>query len=287
MSDLKVLILGSSGMLGHTLIRYLISRNSLQIGLTLRNDNLIRKFKQIFKADSYYTFDANNMETFESIVSDFTPDLCINCIGIINKKIDLKDNIRNIKINSLLPHYLANICSKYNSRFLHISTDCVFSGERGNYNELDNPDPKDLYGRSKLLGEVIYDNSATIRTSIIGHEYSTKNGLLEWLLNSKIDVEGYKNAIFNGLTTLEFSKIIYKYFILKNNLRGLLHVTSYPISKNDLLLLIKDIYNLQINIVPEFDTKINRSLCGKKFNNISGYKPQRWNTLLEELKSFR
>lgn len=283
---MRVLILGSSGMLGHTLVRYLISKNNLDIAFTLRNEIQIIKFKKIFKSESFYTFEADNMEEFESIISDFKPNLCINCIGIINKKFDSKNNIQNIKINSLLPHYLATICSKYNSKFIHISTDCVFSGKKGNYKESQNPDPIDLYGRSKLLGEVINDNSTTIRTSIIGHEYKSKNGLLEWILSSKNDVNGYKNAIFSGLTTLELSKIIYKYFILNNNLKGLFHVTSNPISKNDLLLKIKDIYKLKINIIPEFNTRVNRSLSSSKFKSISGYNPPVWETLLKELKTF-
>lgn len=284
---MRLLILGSSGMLGNTLVRYLISKKNLNVAFTLRNHSQISIFSEIFKSNLYYIFDANKMENFESIVADFKPDLCINCIGIINKKIDQKNNIQNIKINSLLPHYLSSTCLNYNSRFLHISTDCVFSGKMGNYTENINPDPVDLYGRSKLLGEVINNNSTTIRTSIIGHEFSSKNGLLEWVLNSKKDVNGYKNAIFSGLTTLEFSKIIYKYFILNNNLKGLFHVTSHHISKNDLLLLIKDIYKLKINIIPEFNTKINRSLSSEKFKNITGYNPPGWFTLLKELKKFR
>lgn len=283
---MKVLITGSSGMLGYTLVRYLIKETNIDIAFTLRNNDQINNFKGIFKNNSYYSFDANYMEELEPIISDYKPDICINCIGIIKKKFDSKDNIQNISINSLFPHYLDNICKKHNSRFLHISTDCVFSGRKGNYSEIDIPDPIDLYGRSKLLGEVNNHNSATIRTSIIGHEYSTKNGLLEWLLGSKNDVEGYKNAIFSGLTTLELSKVIHKYFIIKSDLRGLFHVSSNPISKNDLLLLIKNIYKLKINIKPEFKTLIDRSLCGLKFQKISGYKPKKWHDLIEELKSF-
>lgn len=284
---MKVLILGSSGMLGHTLVRYLISQSKIDVGFTLRNNNKLEIFKGIFDIKSFYIYDANYMEDFESIIVDFKPDLCINCIGIIKNKIRSNKNIKNIKINSLLPHYLNDICLKYNCRFLHISTDCVFSGKKGNYSEVDIPDPIDLYGRSKLLGEVVNNNSATIRTSIIGHEYLTRNGLLEWLLSSKNDVDGYKNAIFSGLTTLELSKIIHRYFIKRNDLRGLFHVSSNAISKNDLLLLIKDIYKLKINIKGEFKNKINRSLCSSKFEQISGYKPKRWDNLLEDLKSFR
>ena len=284
---MKVLILGSSGMLGHTLVRYLISQSNLDVGFTLRNNHQLEIFKSIFDVKSSYIFDANYIENFENIILDFKPDLCINCIGIIKKKFGTNDNIQNIKINSLLPHYLDNICLRHNCRFLHISTDCVFSGKKGNYSEVDIPDPIDLYGRSKLLGEVLNNNSATIRTSIIGHEHFTRNGLLEWLLSSKKDVDGYKNAIFSGLTTLELSKIIHRYFIQRNDLRGLFHVSSNSISKNDLLLLIKDIYKLKININEEFKNQINRSLCSSKFEQVSGYKPKRWDDLLEELKSFR
>ncbi len=284
---MKVLILGSSGMLGHTLVRYLISQSKVDIGFTLRNNNHLEIFKSIFDIKSFYIYDANYMDDFENIILDFKPDLCINCIGIIKKKIGPNNNIQNIKINSLLPHYLDEICLKYNCRFLHISTDCVFSGKKGNYSEVDIPDPIDLYGRSKLLGEIVNNNSATIRTSIIGHEYLTRNGLLEWLLSSKNDVDGYKNAIFSGLTTLELSKIIHRYFIKRNDLRGLFHISSNSISKNDLLLLIKDIYKLKINIKGEFKNKINRSLCSSKFEQISGYEPKRWDNLLEDLKTFR
>ena len=162
------------------------------------------------------------------------------------------------------------VCSKYDIRFIHLSTDCVFSGKKGFYSENDFPDPIDIYGKSKLLGELDYGNSLTIRKSVIGHELTNKRGLLEWFLSQKDEVQGYKNAIFSGLTTLELARLIETYIIPKENLKGVMHISGQTISKYDLLKLISCIYSQQKEIKLNESVKIDRSLNSTKFNHLTG-----------------
>ncbi len=130
------------------------------------------------------------------------------------------------------------MCESASARLLHISTDCVFSGERGNYSELDKPDAEDLYGRSKLLGEVSYPHAVTLRTSIIGHELNSRHGLLEWFLSQNGRVTGYSRAVFSGLPTCELARVVREYVVPNNDLNGIYHVAAEPISKYDLLQMI-------------------------------------------------
>ena len=217
----------------------------------------------------------------KSIV-EFNPDFIINCAGIIKQKTS-KFNQENIFfINSSLPNFLSVLAKKKKFKFIHISTDCVFDGKKGNYKEKDAPNSIDDYGLSKLLGEVSSENSLTLRTSIIGHEIYEKNGLLEWFLKQK-KILGYRNAFFSGVTTLELSKIIEK--ILKLNLKnGIYNVASKKISKYQLLLLIKKIYAKDIIILPSSKLKIDRSLNGKFFKKMSNIKVSNWKKMIIDQK---
>ena len=156
------------------------------------------------------------------------PDILINCLGITNKeKIDNSRQIENfININSLLPHRLQRICSEMGTRLIHLSTDCIFSGSKGFYSEYDIPDPTDIYGKSKLLGEIDFENTLTIRKSVIGHELVSRKGLLEWFLNQNSSIQGYKNVIFSGLTVLELAKLIDKYIFPRSDLKGILNISG-------------------------------------------------------------
>ena len=188
-----------------------------------------------------------------------------------------------IEINSLLPHKLLSAAEKYNIRLIHISTDCVFSGTKGNYSETDNPDPSDIYGISKLLGEFSCSKNLVIRTSIIGPELNTKRGLLEWFLSQKDECKGFEKAIFSGLTTLELSKVIGKYIIPRKDLTGLINISSKPISKLDLLKIIKKVYLKKIKISISNDLKIDRSLNSEKFYSLSKYICPNWEILIKDM----
>jgi dTDP-4-dehydrorhamnose reductase len=172
------------------------------------------------------------------------------------------------------------------SKVIHISTDCVFSGANGFYSENDVPDALDLYGISKLHGEIDYLNTLTIRTSIIGHELSSNLSLVDWFLAQEGAVKGYKNAIFSGLPNIEIARVILDYVIPKSNLSGLIHLSANPISKYDLLMLISEQYRKSITIIPDFELVIDRSLNSDKFRNITGYIPPNWPDLIRSMHDF-
>ena len=148
-----------------------------------------------------------------------------------------------IPINSLLPHRLARLCELSGARLVHISTDCIFAGDKGGYLETDPSDAIDLYGRSKFLGEVSYRNSVTLRTSIIGHELQSSHGLINWFLAQDKQCKGFSQAIFSGLPTVVLAGIIRDVVIPNEDLFGVYHVASQPISKYNLLKLVADVYS--------------------------------------------
>ena len=189
--------------------------------------------------------------------------------------------LSTIYINSLLPHRIAKICSKFSIRLINFSTDCVFSGVRGNYTEDDIPDPIDFYGRTKLVGEVNYGNVLTIRTSFIGHQINSKYGLLEWFLTQKDNCKGFVNAIYSGLPTIEIAKILNDHIIFNKKLKGLYQISGNAINKYELLSLINKIYGLKLIIEKEHEVKIDRSLNSKKFEDAT-YKPPNWESLIKK-----
>src|SRR5207253_2340396 len=155
------------------------------------------------------------------------------------------DPVVCLSINSLFPHRLARLCHAAKARLIHVSTDCVFSGRKGNYTEADQPDAEDLYGRSKLLGEVQGPGCLTLRTSIIGRELDTRQGLVEWFLsNQGRKVKGYRRAIFSGLTTDALSELIGRIILNHPDLEGLWHVASAPINKFELISLVRDVFKV-------------------------------------------
>ncbi len=231
-----------------------------------------------------------DFEELEGKIKVIAPNIVINCLGMTNKIQNKNKNINlienYIKINSLLPHKLYEICSRYDTRLIHLSTDCVFSGKKGFYSESDLPDPQDIYGRSKLLGELDYKNCITLRKSVIGHEFFTKNGLLEWFLDQKDKVEGYKNVTFSGLTVLELANIIENYIIPNKSLEGILHLSGPSISKYDLLKIVSKIYDKSIDINLNKTIKVDRTLNSSKFNKLTGYKMKSWPILIKSMHDF-
>lgn len=170
---------------------------------------------------------------------------------------------------------------------MHISTDCVFDGRRGGYLEEDVPNANDLYGRSKQLGEVIGPGAVTLRTSIIGHELGGAHGLVEWFLAQRGPVRGFTQAVFSGLPTVELAKVIRDHVLARTDLEGLYHVAAAPISKFDLLSIVADVYGKNVELVPNGDYRINRSLNGTKFNRATGYSAPVWRDLVELMHRYR
>ena len=190
-----------------------------------------------------------------------------------------------MNVNSTFSHNLKNFGDKLKFKIIHLSSDCVFSGKKGNYNEKDYPDSNEIYGVSKFLGEITSDPHLTIRTSIVGHELETSFGLLEWFLLQKGECKGFKQAYFSGVTTLFLGNIIGKIILEKPNLSGLFHLSGEKISKFDLLKLFSKYYSKEIKIIPDKDLKIDRSLDSRRIYKALNIKSLSWEEMLSEMSS--
>lgn len=274
---MRILILGANGMLGHKLFLYFTRSGEIDVYGTVRNGDVLQKYLPAeTKQKININVDANDLDSIAKTIARIRPEVVINCIGIIKQGVLGQNPLACIAINSLLPHKIARICQDTGARFLHISTDCVFSGKHGNYTESDLPDAEDIYGRSKLLGEVNYPNSLTLRTSIIGHELGTRLGLVEWFLAQQHKVPGYCKHIFSGFPTAELAGIIYHYIIPQSQINGIYHLSADPISKFELLSLIAKEYALNIQVEPDVVTTCDRSLDSSQLCSLIGYIPPSW-----------
>ena len=283
---MRLFILGSNGLLGNTIAKYFLNRPNYITFAGVRNNTKISLFNRNYFENFVIIKDVLDTLEIEKKIKVLKPNVLINCIGINNKKTYTNPAEKYITINSLFPHKLSEICFLNGVRLIQFSSDCVFSGKKGFYNESDNPDPIDLYGRSKLLGEVKHENTITIRKSAIGHELCSKFGLLEWFLNQEKKVKGYKNVIFSGQTVLELAKIIDKHIIPRNELNGIFHIAGEPISKLDLLKIIAYEYKKTTKIIPDALKNIDRSLNGSYFNQLTGYKSKKWPLLIKDMHEF-
>ena len=278
---MKVIIFGAGGMLGNTLIKTISQDENYEVYGTIRKD--INYFEENNSVKVFKKISCERINEWREILMQIKPDIVINCIGIVKQLKESNDPQLSIFTNSLFPHQLHNVCKEIKSKLIHISTDCVFSGRKGQYSENDNPDPSDMYGISKLLGEINGPNSLTIRTSIIGHSINSNHGLIDWFLKQNIKINGFRKAIFSGLTTLELSKVILKYVLTNKSLNGILHISNVPISKFDLLNLVSRIYKKSIIISPDDNLILDRSLNSRKFIKQTGYIPPSWEKMIEEM----
>lgn len=284
---MKILILGVTGMLGNSMFRFLSSDKALDVYGTARSSSVYSHFSRDLSNKLITNVDVENHDALVEVFNRVKPDIVINCIGLVKQLADANDPLKALPINSLLPHRLANLCKLSEARLIHISTDCVFSGKKGNYKENEFPDCYDLYGRSKFLGEVDYSHAITLRTSIIGHELGGNRSLINWFLSSEGSVKGFEKAIYSGFPTVEIARII-RYFVLPNKeLHGLYHVASNPINKLELLKLVAEIYNKEIEIIPSDELVIDRSLDATRFNEVTGYNPPEWKELVKRMCEFR
>ncbi len=284
---LKILVLGSSGMLGNTLTRYFSELKGYEVIGTIRSKSKPKKPLKLDKIRIISDVDCKKHEKVSQVFELVRPNVVINCIGIIKQLADEKDPLEMALLNSVLPHRLSYLSKMIDARLIHISTDCVFSGQKGLYKEIDNSDATDLYGRSKFLGEVDYPNSLTLRTSIIGHEVFSSNSLINWFLSQNGEIKGYKKSIFSGLTALEMSKTIERYVLPFPELRGLYHVSVDPVSKYDLLNLVKKIYKKNIEIIPDETVMIDRSLNSDLFRKVTGFSPKSWHEMITNMYESR
>lgn len=280
----KILILGANGLIGNGLTKYFSQKNNPLIAV-------IRSKNQKFQKNLKYAYCGNlkskkSFVSINEIIEEVRPDYLINCIGITKHYGNKSKDLLNIE----LPKAILKFQKKYKFNFIHITTDCVFDGLNGNYTEKIKPNAKDSYGISKSTADKILYKSQKciiIRTSTIGKELKTSNGLLEWFLSKKKKCLGFKNAYFSGLTTLELSKILHRYIIKKKRLKeGIYNLSGPKINKYDLLNIIKNVYKKNILILPNYKLQIDRSLNSDKFIKISKYKKKSWKKMLLEYKKF-
>lgn len=274
-------------MLGNAMFRVLSGCADLVVYGTVRSESARRYFPDDLSSKIIAGIDVENNDSLVRAFGTLCPDVVINCIGVVKQLADANDPLQAVPLNTLLPHRLAALCKATRARLVHISTDCVFSGAKGNYIESDFPDAYDLYGRTKLLGEVDYPHAITLRTSIIGHELSGNRSLVNWFLAQQGSVKGFTRAIFSGLPTVELATVVRDKVLPSKELRGLFHVSANPISKYDLLQLIATAYSKKIEIKPSDELIIDRSLNSDRFRAATGYIPPEWPVLVGRMCEFK
>lgn len=279
---MKILILGADGMLGHQLIESYRGKHET-VGTYRRSIHNYTDLTDYLPDQCYYHIEATDFASIKQLITHVKPTAVINAIGIVKQRDKEQEIVSSIKINSLLPHQLADICQKQGTRLIHISTDCVFSGKRGYYLESDVPDAEDIYGRTKLLGEVTGAGCLTLRTSIIGLELSRKKSLIEWFLTQKDSVQGFRNAVYSGFTTIEMARIIEKILLYFPDASGLYHLSSKPIDKFNLLVSLNNLLGNPTTITENVDFNCDRSLSSQRFKETFNYTPPEWPFMLAEL----
>tara|TARA_B100000953_G_C17977466_1_gene408034 strand:+ start:327 stop:1181 length:855 start_codon:yes stop_codon:yes gene_type:complete len=280
---LRLLILGGSGMLGHQLWRGLHAQHDTWV--TLRRPVADFAVHNLFDEAKAIQFDDITDDTaLERALGQAKPEAVINCVGLIKQRDEASDEALTLRVNAEFPHRLAKRCGEAGARLIHFSTDCIFAGTKGNYTESDPSDAADLYGQSKHQGEVADAHSATLRTSVIGHELATNLALLDWFLSQRGQaISGFTKAIYSGFTTLEMARIVDRILTQHPALSGVWHVASEPISKFALLQLCREKLGWEGVIEPNDEFVCDRSLNADRFNQATGYTPPSWEAMISEL----
>jgi dTDP-4-dehydrorhamnose reductase len=279
----RVLVMGATGMLGHVAVGTLAQ--TFDVVASVRDVGAARR--HALPAE-LVAFDVGE-DDLDVLLERVRPDAVLNAIGLV-KQLPAGQSLQTaMRVNAVFPHELGAACATVGARLIHISTDCVFSGRLAapaRYSEKDVPDAEDVYGRSKLLGEVLEPPALTLRTSFIGHELDRRSGLLEWLAGCDGEqVFGFANARFSGLTARELSRLIVRILLEQPDLSGLWHVAGDPIDKHDLLLRLRDALGLNCDIVPRDEPVINRVLDSARFERATGYRAPSWEQMLAEYRT--
>jgi dTDP-4-dehydrorhamnose reductase len=276
----SVLVLGGNGMFGHVLFRECERR--FDTHATIRSEHPSEVATRALDVGRIVEgVHAEQMSSVERALDRIAPDVVVNCIGVV-KQLNVS-SAEMIGTNSLFPHQLEQACGARGVRLIHVSTDCVFSGRQGGYTEDDTPDPEDLYGRSKLLGEPNGRGVLTIRTSMIGRELESANGLLEWFLSQSGEVRGFTEAMFTGPTAPVLADAIADLIELHPDLEGIWHLGAEPISKYDLLILLRDAYQLDLQVEADDSVKVDRTLDSSRFRAATGWAAPPWPEMVAAL----
>lgn len=285
---MRILVLGITGMLGSAVYRTFRHDPAYEVWGTMRSAGALRHFSEQGNERLLTGVDVLDQDALVSVLERVRPDVVINCVGLIKQLADAKDPLSALPINAMLPHRLVKLCGLAGARLVHVSTDCVFSGRKGMYTEADLSDAEDLYGKSKFIGELHeVPHAITLRTSIIGHELGTNFSLIDWFLSQSGPVKGYAKAIFSGLPTVELARVMKDYVIPNPGLHGLYHVSVEPIDKLSLLRLVAEVYGHKIQIIPDEQVCIDRSLDSSRFCQAAGYLPPAWPELVKMMRDQR
>ncbi|WP_295431744.1 SDR family oxidoreductase [uncultured Thiodictyon sp.] len=280
---MKLVVLGATGMLGHKLLQQL-SQGHEAWGTVRGELSGAPNIAGVEPGRLIGGVTVSDLGSIRRAIESVGADAVINCIGIVKQIDAANDAIASIAINALLPHQLARICADLGARLIHFSTDCVFAGRGGPYRESDPTDPTDLYGRSKLLGEVDRPGCFTLRSSIVGRELRRGTGLFDWFFSQRgAQVRGYRHALYTGLTTLAMADVVR--FLLESHpgLSGVWHVASAPIDKCSLLELVNQVYGLGVQIVPDETFLCDRRLDGSRFREATGWVAPTWQSMIETM----
>jgi dTDP-4-dehydrorhamnose reductase len=277
----KVLVLGATGLLGNAVFRSLSKMPGAEVTGTVRQETARALFDPALGARLTVVGNIEDPAQQAALFDALHPDVVVNCVAVGRPA--PADPMRSVAVYAVLPQRLSQLCSRTGARFIQISSDGVFAGHRGAYTEADVPDADDVYGTSKLLGEVDAPHAVTLRTSIIGHELQGGSGLLEWFLSQQGECRCFTRAIFSGFPTIVLADMIRDIVIPRPDLCGIYHVATRPISKFDLLLLVAGRYGKSINLIADDRPAPDRSLVADRFARATGYKPPDWPALVDAM----
>ena len=284
---MKILVVGASGMIGSTVLRVMSENKDWEVFGTIRSASAKYFFPDSIAKRLLNGVDVEYPDALMNVLDAIRPNVVINCAGLTKHKPEADDPLISLPINTLMPHRLAGLCKLIGARLVHVSTDCVFSGEKGGYTETDFADARDVYGKSKAMGEVYSPHTITLRTSTIGHELQSKHGLLDWFLSQEGDCKGYTRAIFSGLPTVIFAQVIRNVVIPDVELSGLYHVAAKPINKFELLKMISSLYGKSIEIIADDMLVIDRSLDAARFSEATGYVAPEWEDMIKLMHEYK
>lgn len=281
---MRIVILGGGGMLGHKMWQGLAAHFK-DTYVTLRKAKTYYDKTGLFKNNQVIdNLDLADIKKLNNVLDELNPDVIVNCAGVTIRSKEGENVIASININALLPHYLLNWCKKKSARVIHFSTVCVFDGATGGYVEESLPNAQDLYGRTKMLGDLLDEQAITLRSSFIGREIEGKAELLEWFLSQRSkQIKGYRQAIFTGVTTkvmVDITKDLIQEF---PKLSGLFHIASEKLSKYELLLLMKEAFRINIDIAPDDNFICKRDLVDTKFKETTGFLCPTWKDMMADI----
>ena len=283
MTKNRVLVLGAGGMLGHMAARVL-SESCEVFGTTRAGKHASKTLHKFLPTDKWFSdIDVRHDDVLETLFAEVQPHFVLNCVGLVKQKMNSTTFVESIEINALLPHRLSKICEKTNSKLIQVSTDCVFTCGAGIKGLEMEPNATDLYGRTKFLGEVPYGSALTLRTSIVGRQLSGEESLFEWILSQNGGViNGYKKALYTGLTTMALSRVIADVIAQHSNLAGIWQVASPQISKYELVRELVAKLELDIDLREDTTFECDRRLDGSAFEKETGIVIPSWDQMLQE-----